>query len=192
MSGRKLTADERQRRDARIVAASRAGATAVAIAEREHLTDRQVRRIIREDGPASAAVASVPELQVPDLLEVDPFGELARCVATHHESINRLRTIAGNSRNDAVVVGAAKASAALSADLMALLSTAGLLPRSPFDWKTELQWSTAWKLLFNALAEVGVDPDAFTAELERRLAGGSATDVGLVLGPDPAPLGIAA
>jgi hypothetical protein len=186
MSGRKLTADERRQRDERIVASSHAGGSAVAIAKREHLTDRQVRRILREAEPVGAALASVPELPVPELLELDPFAEVGRCVAAHREAIDQLRVIASGSRSDAIRLGAAKASASLSADLVGLLSTAGVIPRSAFEWRTELQWETAWTLLLGAVAEAGVDVDSFTECLERRLARASTTDVQLVgLGPDP-------
>lgn len=191
MAGRSFTKSQRKARAERILAAAERGEATTVIAEREGISVRQARRVIAACGmPANDAPV---DLTAVDVLEVDGFAELGRCIAAHRESIERLRLVAGRSRNDAVVVGASKASAALSADLIALLATAGLLPRSPFDWHTELQWATAWKVLFGALGDVGVDVDRFTEELERRLARGSATDVRLVdFGPDPAPLETAA
>ncbi len=143
MSERKLTANERLKRDERIVTAFRAGASAVAIAERERLTDRQVRRIVREAEPAASAVASVSELRVPELVTLDPFAEVGRCVAAHREAIDRLRLIASGSRSDAIQLGASKAVAATSASLLELLGKVGILPSSAFVWRTEYELSVA-------------------------------------------------
>jgi hypothetical protein len=191
MSGRSSTPVEREARAKRILAAAERGETTAAIADREGISPRQVRRVLERH--AALAHDGPDDLPVVDVLEIDPFGELGRCIAAHRESIGRLRSVARQSRNDAVVVGAAKASAALSGELVALLVSSGLLPQAAFQWRAELQWRTAWEALVASLSEAGIDEDAFLNEVERRLKRGRVTDVGLVeLGPDPAPLEAAA
>ncbi len=177
VSGRKLTADERRQRDERIVGASCAGASAVAIAEREHLTDRQVRRILREAEPAAVTVVSLPELQVPKLLELDPFVEVGRCVAAHREAIDQLRTIASGSRADAIRLGAAKAAAATSASLLELLGKVGVVPRSVFEWRGEDDLRAACRVLASMAGEAGIDVEEFCARLGERLRYGERTAI---------------
>ena len=75
------------------------GETAVLIAGREGISARQVRRILAE---TRTQAVLVDELDAPDVLEIDPFAELARCVAAHREALALVRTIAHSSRNDAV------------------------------------------------------------------------------------------
>ena len=179
---RTLSTAERGARAGRIRAASRRGETAEQIAAREHVSVRTIRRTL-----ASAKTALEP-LAAVQVLEVDPFHELGACITAHRESIERLRAIAADSGNAALQIGAARSSASLSGDLVHLLSEAGLLLQSAFDWRSELAWSTAWSMLAEALDEAGVDVGRFVAELEHRLAGGGTrTEVELVgLGPDPA------
>lgn len=186
MAGRSFTASQREVRAQRIIAAADRGEATSVIADREGISSRQVRRVLARR--AAPPHNDPDDLLAVDVLDVDPFGELGRCISAHHEAIGRLRAIAGQSRNDAVVVGAAKASAALSAELVGLLVSSGLLPQAAFQWRNECQWQTAWRILFASLAEVGIDEEVFVGELERRLERGRLTDVCLVeIGPDPAP-----
>jgi hypothetical protein len=191
MAGRSFTTSQRKARAERILAAAERGEATSVIAEREGISVRQARRIVAARAmPANDAPV---DLTAVDVLEVDGFAELGRCIAAHRESIERLRLVAGRSRNDAVVVGASKASAALSADLLGLLANSGMLPPAPFVWRAERDWRAAWAILFAMMNEAGIDEPRFTEELERRLAYGAATDVRLVeLGPDAAPLEAAA
>jgi hypothetical protein len=124
------------------------------------------------------------DLQVVDVLEVDPFAELSMCIAVHRDAIVRLRAIAGRTRNDAIAIGAVKACAALSADLFGLLSNAGAIPRSSVDWGNEVQWRSAWEVLTRELQEAGVDADRFIDRVQRRLAQACTTELRVVgLGP---------
>lgn len=177
---RTLSTAERRARAARIRAASRAGETADQIAAREGVSVRTIRRTL------ASAKGPLEPLAAVQVLEVDPFHELGLCITAHREAIERLRTIAADSGNAALVIGASKASASLSGDLVQLLTETGLLPQSAFDWRSELQWQTAWSMLSDALDEAGVDVGRFVAEVEHRLAGAARTDVELAnLGPDP-------
>ena len=99
MSGRSSTKDQRKARARRIQGSATRGETAVLIAGREGISARQVRRILAE---TRTQAVLVDELDAPDVLEIDPFAELARCVAAHREALALVRTIAHSSRNDAV------------------------------------------------------------------------------------------
>jgi uncharacterized protein (DUF433 family) len=190
VSGRRPTTTDRRARAQRIIAAARAGASTTAIAADEKLSDRQVRRILAAAEPDAGAVAPLP---VVGPLELDPFQELAAAVAVHRESIDTLRTVAHTSANPALRIGAAKGAAAASSALVDLLARTGTLPPSVFAWRSELAWRVAWDALFGALEDAGVEADAFSAELGRRLAHDGAIDVELVgLGPEPEPLRAAA
>jgi hypothetical protein len=185
MTGRSSTRQDRASRDARIRKAAAAGKTIEEIAAAEGVS---VRTVFRSLGSRPAA-SGPAELEVRPVLEIDPFAELANAIAVHHDAAERLRQIAAAGRNESAQVGAARSAAAVSRDLIGLLTTAGVAPSSPFSWRRELEWSAGWRLMFEALAEVGVDVDAFQAELERRLSHGTATDVDFVgIAPDPAPL----
>ncbi len=175
-----LTADERAVRDARIVSAARAGESRQVIAVREGLTDRQVRRIVSRQ-PSRGTVA-VPELEVAEVLTIDPLGELGRAIALHRDAIDRLRAIAVRSQNESVAVGALKGAAAAARELLGLLRDAGLTPPAAFDWRGELQWRRAWEALGEVAGELGLDEAAVTAAFHRRFE--RRRDVELVgLGP---------
>lgn len=101
------------------MAAARDGLSSVAIAKREKLSDRQVRRILAAAAPAAGVVA---ELEVPDVFEIDPFLEVARSVLIHREAVNALRGIAQTTTNAAVKIGAVKGAVAASTALIELLA----------------------------------------------------------------------
>src|SRR5690242_3362523 len=117
MAGRSSTASQRQARAGRIIAAAARGETTSAIAENERISVRQVRRILA----SSPAVSAPAELEVRPLLSIDPFAEMAAAVAIHRDVAERLRQIAAGGRNESAAVGAARAAAAVSRDLIALL-----------------------------------------------------------------------
>jgi hypothetical protein len=169
MSGvsRTLTPDERAARDQRIVEAASGGEPRQAIADRERLTDRQVRRILARR-PAEAVV-QVPDLDVPDVISVDPLRELSRAIATHRDAVDRLRAIAVRSANEAVAVGALKAAAQTARDLLGLLRESGLTPPTAFDWRNETLWSRAWAALEAVAEEHGLDAEAINAAWLRHL-----------------------
>src|SRR5437899_1614082 len=128
MSGRVSTRQERAVRDSRIRRAAAAGVTVEAIAAAEQISVRTAFRVLA----SSPAVSAPAELEVRPVLEVDPFGELAHAIAMHRDVAARLRQIAASGRNESAAVGAARSAAAVSRDLIELLSTAGLLPSAPF------------------------------------------------------------
>lgn len=133
MAGRSFTRLERKARAKRILAAAERGETTAAIARSVGISPRQVRRVLATRAKPAAAT----ELVVPDMLEIDPFGEVAKCVLVHREAINELRAVAATTTNGAIKVGAVKGAVAASAALIELLdrgsrrgSSAATGPRS--------------------------------------------------------------
>jgi hypothetical protein len=166
MAGRASTRQQRAARDARIRKAAATGETVEAIAATEKVSVRTVFRVL---GSAPAATDSA-ELEVRPLLQINPWTELAHAIALHRDVAERLRQLATAGRNESAAVGAARSAAAVSRDLIGLLTQAGLLPSSRYGWRSEIELSTAWTLLKRVLHEAGIEFDGFAERLEAELA----------------------
>lgn len=142
------------------------GETVEAIAATEKVSVRTVFRVLG----SPAAHAGPAKLDVRPLLEINPFSELAHAVAVHRDVAERLRQIAASGRNESAAVGAARSAAAVSRDLIALLTQAGLLPTSCYSWRSELEFKVGWDLLKRVLDDVGIDFAGFAEQLQAELA----------------------
>lgn len=154
----------RTERDNRISAAVRRGEPLEAIAVREGLSPRHVRRI-----KATLSATTDREMEGVEWHELDPFAEVAAAVTTHRWAIRELRRIAERTANDAARVGAVKAAPTIAAALIDLLSGVGLFPAQPVDWWSENEWRAGWQSVFETCKAAGIDLETFVHDVEQRL-----------------------
>lgn len=180
-------AEERAARDARIVTAAAKGEALADIAQREGIVQKTVRRALKRERDRHRRPERVVELDVPGVVEVDPFREVAEVLAAQRYAERELRSLAVRTGNDSAKTGALKASAQIARDRLSLLVEVGLCPPG-VTWLKEEEWAAAHDALMAVGRDAGLDADELNAKLQERLdrPWGGETEV-LVIGVGPVP-----
>jgi hypothetical protein len=149
----RLTAAQKVRRDAEIVADRARGLTWPTIAERNRISERQARR------------AWTDWIRRAPLEAVDPLRALQDAVAQLDALVEDLVLLAESTANDSVRLGAIKSRWLIIADRFRLMSYTGLLPRDLGLYRTELDARRLVDAIFRAFDEHAVSRDAREAVL---------------------------
>lgn len=151
-----MTVSRRSARNRSIARARAGGASWQQIADEFGLSERQARRCAAE------------ALQVTDMRNDSPEELLDLILTAQRLAVERLQDMTA-SRNESIVVGAARSLPAAAAALMETLVEVGAMPTNG-GWKVISDARFVWLALMSAAARSGVDrsvvQQAFQEELE--------------------------
>ena len=148
----RVTAQEKVRRDAKVVADRARGFTWRTIAERNGLCERQCRAIWAERRSASI-----------DLLAGDPMESLDEAADQLDALIEDCALLAETTANDSVRVAAIKERRTLIGEKIAFQQATGLLPRNLRLLRTEQQMTDIIEGMIEILVEHEVGEDVLRA-----------------------------
>jgi DNA-binding Lrp family transcriptional regulator len=125
-----MTDADRALRNEQIVGMRAAGLTWREIADEVEMSYSQVRQIVRNYEDAGRRLPI-------DALHVDPHEILAEVITDQRDSLRQLARIGARADNDSAAVGALKARAVVSVNLLRVLAFAGLAPPTPLQWQAD-------------------------------------------------------